>query len=112
MQIVRREKAIRYEKGTLTAFEYPTTDKEMNGAVTKIDGRYPEKGWLVNEKCKELIYVIEGSGTLVLRDQEVAFQAGDIIFVEPNEECYWQGTCTHFVAATPPWYPEQHKIEL
>lgn len=38
--------------------EYPLGDKEINGAIIKVRGRYPDKGRVVNLKCKELVYVL------------------------------------------------------
>lgn len=45
------------------AIEYPLGDKDINGAVIKLKGRYPGKGWVVNLKCKELAYVMKGNGS-------------------------------------------------
>ena len=32
-------------------------DEDLNGAVAKIDGRYPKKGRVVNQKSKELAFI-------------------------------------------------------
>ena len=90
-------------------FEYATQDKDINGAVTSIKGRYPEEGWMHNEVCKEMIYIIKGSGALVTKNKRTKFEAGDIIIINPKEEYYWKGEMQHFVASIPPWYPQQHK---
>ena len=37
------------------ALEYPLGDKDINAAVVKLNGRYPEKGMAVNTECKEII---------------------------------------------------------
>ena len=37
-----------------TIFEYLMKDPEISGAVAKINGRYPETGFSLNEKSKEL----------------------------------------------------------
>ena len=44
--------------------EYPLCDKDINFATAKISGRYPDTGYCVNEQCKELIYVMDGKGSL------------------------------------------------
>ncbi|MFH1048763.1 MAG: hypothetical protein V1732_03810 [Patescibacteria group bacterium] len=44
------------------AIDYWTGDKDINGAVIEINGRYPNKGRTVNLECKEMAYIIKGSG--------------------------------------------------
>lgn len=34
-----------------TAIEYPLGDKDINGAVIELNGRYPNTGRVVNLKC-------------------------------------------------------------
>ena len=54
-----------------TAIEYPLGDKDINGAVIKLYGREPDKGRVVNTKCKELAYIIKGSGKVVVEGKEI-----------------------------------------
>ncbi len=62
MKIVKAIHANKFKNSeTCTAFEYPLGDKDINGAVIKLNGRYPEKGYVMNEVCKELVFVVEGS---------------------------------------------------
>ena len=53
MHIARQETAqkIKISK-TMTVYEYPLLDNAIHGASVKITGRYPEKGWVVNEVCR------------------------------------------------------------
>lgn len=92
-----------------TAIEYPLNDKDINGAVIKLRGRYPNKGVVINLKCKELAYVIKGSGKLVVEDEEIQLDAGDLALIEPNEKYFWKGNMILFTPCTPAWYPEQHQ---
>lgn len=92
-----------------TAIEYPMGDEDINGAVVKLDGRYPTKGRVMNVKCKELCYVIEGSGKVVVNGQETILHQGDSILIEPGEAYFWDGQLTMFVPSSPAWYPGQHK---
>lgn len=91
------------------AIEYPSGDKEIWGAVIKIDGRYPEKGRTVNEKCKELVYFLEGKGKLVVEDKIYKVQKGDQIVIDPGERFCWEGKLVMFMPCAPAWYPKQHK---
>lgn len=54
-----------------TAIEYPLNDKDINAVVIQLKGRYPNTGRTVNLECKELVYVINGSGKIVCEGKEV-----------------------------------------
>jgi len=91
-------------------FEYLLDDSDINGAVGVINGRYPESGWAINEKCKELVYIISGEGVLGVREQKQELRSGDLALILPGEEYYFEGKdLTIFMPCTPAWYPEQHR---
>lgn len=92
-----------------TAIEYPLGDKDINGAVIELNGRYPTKGRVVNLKCKEMAYIIKGAGRLVAEGEEVKFEEGDLMLIDVGEKYFWEGSATMFVPCTPAWNPEQHK---
>lgn len=92
-----------------TAIEYPLGDKDINGAIIEIKGRYPAKGRTVNLKCKEISYVIKGSGKVGIEGKETEISEGGLILIEPGEKFFWEGDLTMFMPCTPAWYPEQHK---
>jgi len=91
------------------AIEYPLGDKDINGTVIELTGREPDKGRMVNLKCKELAYVINGFGRVVIEGKEVSLKAGDLILIEPGEKFFWEGNLTMFMPCTPAWNPEQYK---
>jgi len=67
MKIVKLEQAIKnINSNNCTAIEYPLHDKDINVAVIKLNGRYPESGMAVNTECKEMAYIIDGTGKLVV----------------------------------------------
>ena len=70
-------------------FGYPFEDKDMDICVSVITGRYPDSGYCKHLVCKELIYVLEGSGKLHFEDKVVDFAAGDAVWVNPNEKYYF-----------------------
>lgn len=110
MKIVKKSQTNTFQNSEFcTAVEYPMGDPDINGAVIVLTGRYPETGKVVNTKCKELAYIIKGSGKLILDEQEVDVSEGDLVLVEANENYCWEGNMTMFVPCTPAWYPQQHK---
>ena len=92
-----------------TGFEYPLGDKDLEGSIIQVSGRYPQKGRVANAVCKELAYIISGSGKIVIEGKETLLGEGDLVMVEPGEKYFWEGKMTMFVPCTPAWYPEQHK---
>lgn len=91
------------------AVEYPLGDKDINVAIIKLNGRYPDEGRVVNSKCKETAFIIKGSGKLFVEGRETEVSQGDVVLIEPGERYYWEGNIEMFVPCTPAWYPEQHK---
>jgi len=113
MKVVHKNQTNEFKNSeTCTAIEYPLNDKDINGAVVKLNGRYPSQGRVVNEKCKELGYVISGAGKIIIEDEEIILSEGDLVLIEPGEKYYWEGNMTMFMPCTPAWYAEQHKEVL
>ena len=111
MEIVYKQDTKEFKNDTnCLAIEYPMKNKNINGSIIKISGRYPEKGLVLNEVCQELVYVTEGNGKIVVNGQHYELEQGDSILVESGEKYYWEGFFTLFIASTPAWYLGQHKI--
>jgi mannose-6-phosphate isomerase-like protein (cupin superfamily) len=92
------------------AREYPMEDKDINLAVVNISKRQPEKGYFVNEVCKELVLISKGEGSITFKDgMATELKEGDSILIEPNEMYFWEGDFSLTISCTPAWYPEQHK---
>lgn len=69
--------------------EYTLNDPDINCATVAIMGKYPDKGYCINEKYKELIYVIQGSGTLNKKDEVITFEKGEVILIGKGEVYFW-----------------------
>lgn len=111
MKLIKFKETIKYDKNNqCTVYEYPLNDTDINCAIGEIRGRYPEEGYCLNEKCKELIFIIEGSGTINKSDETIYFEKNDIVFIDKGEMYYWDANCTVIMPCTPAWYPEQYKI--
>lgn len=111
MEIVRLEEADKFENSDkCKGIEYKLNDKDINFAIAQINGRYPDQGYCMNEECKELIYVMEGKGTINKKDEIVEFKKGDVLLIDKKEIFYWDGKFTIIMPCIPAWYPEQHKM--
>lgn len=94
---------------TTTIWEYPTRDETISGSVAEIKGRYPEKGFAENG-FKELVFIISGNGFLVTPNERKEIDVGDEILLDTNEQYAWEGNMALFMATTPKFDPEKHKI--
>ena len=110
MQIVKSDTIHQVQEDSSTIiWEYPTNDKDINGAVAKINGRNPEKGFFVNA-FKELAFVLSGNGFIVTRKERKEIDVGDEVLINKNEKYAWEGTMTLFIATTPKFDPKKHII--
>ena len=110
MKIVKKSQTNEFKNSEkCIAIEYPLADKDISGAIIKLNGRYPEKGKVVNTICKELAYIIKGSGKIDVGDNIQDVNEGDLVLIHPNDEYYWEGDLVMFVPSIPAWYPQQHK---
>lgn len=93
-----------------TIWEFVMEEKAISGAVAQINLRYPEKGFAVNQKSKELAFVISGSGLVVTPKERRTIGIGDFIFLDAGESFAWEGALTIFMATSPAFDPKQHVI--
>lgn len=88
--------------------EFPLFDHDLNFAIAKVSARYPETGRATNTICKELVYVQDGNGKVVVDGVETPLKSGDAVLILPNEKFYWDGNMTLHIACTPAFTPDQH----
>ena len=114
MKIIKDSEAFESANSdTCKYIEYSFEDKDIDFSIVTITGRYPEKGFCVNSICKELIYVLEGSGKLCFENRVINFSKGDAVLINSNEKYYWESDyCKVSTSCTPAWSPEQHKLIL
>ncbi len=96
---------------TTTIWEFTMDDKSLSSAVSQINGRYPEQGFAINEICKEIAFVVSGSGHVITPHQARPINIGDLIFLDKRESFAWEGSLTLFMATTPKFDPKQHVIK-
>jgi mannose-6-phosphate isomerase-like protein (cupin superfamily) len=111
MEYVSLNDVVRKENSpSCIVYEYVTKSSEVSIAISEMNGRYPDEGYAVNEKCIEMGYVLEGSGKLITETQSVDLSAGDVVLIPRGEKYYWEGSLKVLLPTAPAWYPEQHKI--
>jgi mannose-6-phosphate isomerase class I len=111
MQHIKKHDVVKvHNSSAATVFEYHTQSQTVSGATSEISGRYPEAGFAVNDRSHELVYVISGSGKLISPEETVTFSTGDVLLIENKELFAWEGNFTIFMATTPTFDPNQHRI--
>jgi mannose-6-phosphate isomerase-like protein (cupin superfamily) len=110
MQVIKRNQAKDYSNSTTcNGFEFNLGDKDLDGAVVQVSGRYPEAGRAVNELCKEIAYIVSGKGQIVIDGKSFEIASDDLIVIDKGEQYYWDGNFKLFVYCSPAWTAEQHK---
>lgn len=111
MEFIKLEKAVSYSGDGYSGMDYPSDDKDINFAVINMNGRSPKSGYQVNTECKEMLYIMNGSGTIYKKDSDITFdfKKGDVIVIDKNEYYAFEGCFEAAVPCTPAWTSEQHK---
>ena len=111
MKFIKQEQTKEFRNSAICIVEeYPHGDVDINGSVIEIKGRYPEKGRVVNLKCKELVYVLVGEGSIAVEQETFHFSGGDMFIIDAKERYYWQAECKILTVCTPAFESGQHKI--
>lgn len=104
------EKIINSHTSYLKEYSKKLNDKDLDFCINTISGRYPEKGYVENLKCKEICYILEGTGSINKKDEKINFKQGDVILIDKEEIYFWEGNCKIIMICTPAWYKEQCKL--
>ena len=109
MKIVKYTQTKKFKNSDVCiAIEYPLNDKDINIAVIKLKGRYPDKGCAVNKKCKEIAYINKGKGQVTINGLTKRLSKGDVVFIDKGEKYFWNGNMEMIMPCTPAWNPKQH----
>ena len=115
MKFVRREEAeeiVNSSTSCLLEYSKKLGDEDLDFCINTICGRYPEAGDCSNLQCKEIAYILEGTGTIHKKDETMNFKQGDVILIEKKELYFWEGNCRIIMVCNPAWNKEQCKIIL
>lgn len=111
MVYINKLESEEYTGDGFSGIDYKKCDEEIDFAIIKVNGKSPKSGYQVNTECKELLYIIEGSGTLFMKDMvsEIKFSKGDVIIINRGELYSFDGNFEASVSCTPAWKEEQHQ---
>lgn len=90
---------------------FTSVDAPLDLAEIAITGRYPESGWACNHECHEMVRILSGSGSLILRDSGTTeLRDGDVVHVPAETWFAWSGTMTIIMACSPAFALDQYEI--
>lgn len=109
--LIKKSEAIEFKNSeSCTVWEYDFPSENLGLATAFIDGRYPEEGRGTNLKCKQILFVISGSGKIYSEKGEFKINNGDSYFFEEKEPYYIEGNKLLVVIINAPkWQVEQYK---
>ncbi len=82
MKISFKNQAVeRKNSDVCTVTDYSIHDEVIDFALVKVTGRYPNQGHAINQKCKEIVYLHEGSGKVVINEKGYLINAGDLVLI-------------------------------
>ncbi|MES2217617.1 MAG: cupin domain-containing protein [Pseudomonadota bacterium] len=111
MQISFKNQSIERKNSEVCIVTEPRiSDETIDFVTVKITGRYPNAKYVTNQKCKEIVYISEGRGKVVVDGKEYALNAGDVVLIEPGEKFYWEGNMGLSISCRPAWTKEQHVV--
>lgn len=90
--------------------EYPSIDKDLDFAIVKISGRYPETKQAMNQRCKGIVYVHSGTGQVTVNQMSFTLNPGDVVLIEAGESFFWEGNMTLHISCSPAFHIEQHVL--
>jgi len=112
MKATSKSHTTRHQNGpTCLVLEYGG-NRDIDGAVAEINGRYPQDGWAKNTVSTEQVFVISGSGSIVTKNVTKTLGQEDTLLIEPNEPYFIEGDNLRiFISCSPAWSPDQYEIE-
>jgi mannose-6-phosphate isomerase-like protein (cupin superfamily) len=93
-----------------TVYEYELPCELFSFALAEINGRYPDKGKVVNLDCEEIYYVTSGSGVVHSESGDFNIEQGDLYFFKKGEKYWVEGEKLVLILTNAPkWTSLQHK---
>lgn len=96
-----------FQGKTNKTYEYNIEDKDINYCIVEINGRFPLNGKLMNQISKEMVHILEGSGTIVVDETTYNLKKDDVVLIMPGQKYYWKGCMRLGASCSPAWTPDQ-----
>ncbi|MDB5260076.1 MAG: hypothetical protein JWN37_307 [Candidatus Nomurabacteria bacterium] len=108
---MKKEESKELSEGGASSFlEYNLPFKNISVGISKVNGRYPENGFDVDNEIEQVWYVKDGEGKVGISSEEFLISKGDMVHIPKGEKYFIEGNNLQLVvSSTPPWTKNQHK---
>lgn len=111
MKIIEKNRANIFKNSeNCEILEYGTESADFSVSAARISGRYPESGYAANSECREIAYILQGSGKITDGETEAEFFTGDMVVIESNEKYFWEGAFSALLVCVPAWNRKQYRF--
>jgi predicted enzyme related to lactoylglutathione lyase len=90
--------------------KYPSPTRQLDIGRMVINGRHPEKGFVVEQGCDFVMYVTQGNGKYYVGDEVFEVKPGDVVFVPTGNKFAAEGEFEYITVDSPAFYPEQTEL--
>jgi len=90
---------------------YPSSpDEDFTVAQVTMDGKYPQKGYSINDISKETLFMLDGCFEVGIEKEKFILKKGDMLIIFPNKKYCIKGKGTAIDIITPAWEKNKNKI--
>ena len=90
---------------------YPSSPLGDQTIVTvEMDGVFPEKGYAINDRCTETIFILEGKIELEADGKKYQMETGDLFMILPGTKHRLVGKAKSMDFISPAWDKSQNHI--
>ncbi len=83
---------------------------DLSVARIKVDGRHPLDGYFANQICDSMMYILEGTGSIFVKQEEYKVKNDTVVHIGKKEEYYFEGEFVFLYISTPPFDDNQLKV--
>lgn len=95
-------------EGTIWDYEI---NKEVGVSYQELHMRGPKSGRYLNKECHEVYFIIKGSATFSVGDEQYEVREKDMVVVEPNIAHHIETSNLVYITITrPDWFEEQSEL--
>lgn len=92
--------------------DFPLPFEGANIAELSLTMRYPKSGFVRNNGCDMVVWIVEGNAAIVTqKDGGIFLRTGEMGYIEKGTMYYWdpRPTVKFLAFSVPAWTPEQHE---
>ena len=104
--IFKKKNLEMFEKAGMKMGVYSTKEDCAQASVVYQETEKGHTEEFYHEKSTFIYYIIAGSGTWVIEDQEHPVETGDVVIIPPGKKFYYKGKLKQICVTAPAWEPQ------